>query len=74
MSIEFPSLVQENALQAKHFRCCTHRTIALRFAGAERTHGLSLAVRANGTVTQHQCTTRDTVPGSDAASMVCVTP
>ena len=44
MSFEFPSPVQENALQAKHLRCCAHQTTILRFAGAEPNHGLSLAV------------------------------
>ena len=63
MGFEFPSPVPEKTLQAKHFRCCTHQAIILRFAGAERNHGQSLAVRANSTVTQHQCAPRNTLPG-----------
>ena len=74
MSIELPSPVQENTLQAKHLRCCTHQTIILRFARAERerNHGLSFAARTHGTVTQHQRTTRNTLPGSNTASMIRV--
>ena len=51
MSFEFPSPVQVNTLQAKHVRCRTRQTIILHFAGAERSHRLSLAARANVTVT-----------------------
>ena len=70
MNFECPSPVPENAVQTKHLRSRTHQPIVL----AQSNHGLSFAVRANGTATQHQCTTRNILPGSDAASVVCVTP
>ena len=44
VSLGFPSPVQENTLQAKHLRCCTHKSIILRLAGAGRNLGLSFAV------------------------------
>ena len=55
-------------------RRCTHKTTILRFARAERNHGLSFAIRADSTVTQHQRTTRNTLPGSDTASTVRIAP
>ena len=51
VGIEFPSPVQENALQAKHLRCRTHQPIILRFAGAECNNGLSFEVCTDGTAT-----------------------
>ena len=74
LSMELSSPVKENALQAKHLERRTHQPITLRFAGATCNRGLSFAVRADGTVTQHQRTTRNTFPGSDTACMVCITP
>ena len=74
VDIELPSPVQENTLQAKCLRCCTHQPTALRFAGAERDHSLSLAVRADCADAQHHRTARNTLSGSDATSMVCITP
>ena len=56
MSIELPSPVQENTVQAKHLRCRTHLPIMFRLARAECNHCLSLAVRADSTATQHQRT------------------
>ena len=70
-ALNFHPQSRENALQAKHFRCRTHQPMILRFAGAECNHGLSFAVRADGTATQHQRTTRNTLPSS---GMVCITP
>ena len=49
MSFEFPSPVQENALQTKHLRSRTHQPIILCFTRAKSNPGLSLAVRGNGT-------------------------
>ena len=75
MSIELPSQPRRNTL-CKPSICdvCTHQTIILRIAGTERNHGLSFAVRTHGTVTQHQRTTRNTLPGSNIASMIRVAP
>ena len=49
MNFEFPFLVQEIALQTEHLRSRTHQHIIPCFTRATSNHGLSLAVRANGT-------------------------
>ena len=72
--LNFHSPILENALQAKHLGSRTHQSIILCFTRSQSNHSLSSAIRANGTVTEQQCTTRNTLPGSDAASMVCVAP
>ena len=60
MGTELPSPVKENALQAKHLRCRTHQPIILQ----SRPVPCSTCKR----------TTSNTLPSSDAASKICITP
>ena len=67
-----PSKTIFHVSAAKLLRRRTHQPLILRLAGAESNHALPIAVRTDGTATQHQRTTRNTLPSSDTACTVCI--
>ena len=72
MSLELPSPVQGSTLQARHSRISDSPAHNTQLRRSAITY-LSFAARADRTVTQHQHTTRNTLPSSDTACMVCIT-